>query len=85
MSDTTSTPTPPTLGEAWKQARKGVDMSQEDMAARLGISESYLSLIENNHRMPPVPLLKRMAEITKHSMESLCPEPDVSPAEDGAD
>ena len=78
MSDT-----PNTLGQAWKQARKDKKLSQEDLAARLGISESYLSLIENDHRMPPVPLLKRMAEVTKRSMESLCPEPEVSIDSDG--
>ena len=68
---------PQSLGEAWKQARKAMTVAQDEMAARLGISESYLSLIENNRRTPPVPLLKKMAQITKRSMESLCPDPDI--------
>lgn len=66
---------PTNLGEAWRQARQGMSMSQEDMAARLGVSESYLSLIENNHRMPPIPLLRQMSKITKWGMESLSPDP----------
>ena len=82
MSDTPSTPQP--LGEAWKQARKNAGLSQEAMAARLGISDSYLSLIENNRRQPQISHLKRIAEIMKQSMESLCPEPDTILADEDA-
>src|SRR5258708_28266487 len=38
-------------------------MSQTDLAQRLGISPSYLNLIENNHRPLPAPLLIRMAKL----------------------
>jgi transcriptional regulator with XRE-family HTH domain len=69
------TDAPTNLGEAWRHARKAMSMSQEDMAARLGVSESYLSLIENNHRVPSIPLLRRMAQITKRTMEQLTPTP----------
>lgn len=63
------------IGEAWRQARHAMGKSQEETAIRLGISESYLSLIENNRRTPPIPLLRRMAELSSWSMEALTPTP----------
>jgi transcriptional regulator with XRE-family HTH domain len=69
-----------TLGEAWRFARQhpracAAPLSQEETAAQLGISESYLSLIENSKRPnPPVSLLKRMAAVTGYTMEELTPD-----------
>ncbi len=67
-----------TIGEAWRWARQhpkvGTALSQEECAAKLGISESYLSLIENGKRPnPPVSLAKRMAAISKYTLEELLP------------
>ena len=69
-----------TLGEAFRFARQhpktGFALSQEECAAQLGISESYLSLIENSKRPnPPVSLVKRMSAVTGYSMEELIPDP----------
>lgn len=71
-----------TLGEAWRFARQhpkvGVALSQEEAAALLGISESYLSLIENSKRPnPPVSLAKRMSGVTGYTMEELTPSPSA--------
>ena len=70
-----------TLGEAFRFARQhpktaGVTpLSQEECAAQLGISESYLSLIENGKRPnPPVSLAKRMAQVSGYSLEDLIPD-----------
>jgi predicted transcriptional regulator/transcriptional regulator with XRE-family HTH domain len=38
-------------------------LSQAELAQRLGVSPSYLNLIENNHRALPAPLLIRLAQI----------------------
>ena len=65
---------PRNLGEAWIRARQGIKKSQESMAAALGISDSYLSLIENNRRSPPIALLKKMAELTGWTLERLTPD-----------
>ncbi|HPS76546.1 MAG TPA: helix-turn-helix transcriptional regulator [Thermoanaerobaculaceae bacterium] len=67
-----------TIGEAWRYARQhpkqGAALSQEECAAQLGISESYLSLIENGKRPnPPVSLAKRMAAVSRYTLEELLP------------
>jgi len=69
-----------TIGEAWRFARQHpkpdgtAALSQEECAAQLGISESYLSLIENGKRPnPPVSLAKRMAAISRYTLEELLP------------
>lgn len=67
-----------TIGAAWRFARQhpktGAPLSQEECAAQLGISESYLSLIENGKRPnPPVSLAKRMAAVSKYTLEELLP------------
>jgi DNA-binding XRE family transcriptional regulator len=69
-----------TLGEAFRFARQhpkaGPALSQEECAAQLGISESYLSLIENSKRPnPPVSLAKRMSAVSGYTMEELIPDP----------
>lgn len=70
-----------TLGEAWRFARQhpktaAAALSQEETAAQLGISESYLSLIENSKRPnPPVALAKRMSQVTGYILEELIPDP----------
>ena len=75
-----------TLGEAWRFARQhprvGVTsgtpaaLSQEEAAAQLGISESYLSLIENSKRPnPPVALAKLMSKVSGYTLEELLPDP----------
>lgn len=51
-----------TLGDAIKRLRGAAGISQKDFATRLGISPSYLSQIEGDHREPTIPLIRRMAE-----------------------
>lgn len=71
------------IGEAWRFARwnpksGGGRIAQDVLSARLGITTSYLSLIENCHRPnPPSPLLKAMSKATGYTMEELFPDPHV--------
>ena len=65
------------LGEAWQLARLHAGLSQVDMAARIGICESYLSLIENNRRTPSIDQLKCICRVVGLSMERLSPDPEV--------
>jgi predicted transcriptional regulator/DNA-binding XRE family transcriptional regulator len=51
------------LGAKVRALRRRESMSQTDLAERLGISPSYLNLIENNHRPLPAPLLIRLAQL----------------------
>jgi predicted transcriptional regulator/transcriptional regulator with XRE-family HTH domain len=53
----------PRLGAKVRALRRREGMSQTDLAQRLGISPSYLNLIENNNRPLPAPLLIRLAQL----------------------
>src|SRR5438270_8941301 len=53
----------PRLGAKVRALRRRESLSQTDLAERLGISPSYLNLIENNHRPLPAPLLIRLAQL----------------------
>ena len=68
-------PQPRNLGEAWKQARHECGLAQDKMAAALGVSDSYLSLIEANRRTPTIDLLRKMSGLTGWTMEALSPDP----------
>jgi hypothetical protein len=51
------------LGSKVRALRRREGQSQAQMAERLGISPSYLNLIENNRRPLPAPLLIRLAQL----------------------
>lgn len=51
------------LGAKVRSLRRRESLSQTDLAERLGISPSYLNLIENNHRALPAPLLIKLAQL----------------------
>ncbi len=58
-----------TLGSAVKRMRAAAGFSQKDFAARLDVSQSYLSQIESDRREPTIPLVRRMAaELGVHSV-----------------
>lgn len=49
-----------TLGSTVRQARLEMELTQEQLAKRLGISREYLMLIENSHKKPKYNLLFRI-------------------------
>lgn len=51
------------LGQKVRALRRREKLTQSELAARLGISVSYLNLIENNHRPLPSALLIRLAQM----------------------
>src|SRR5882757_11335209 len=53
----------PRLGAKVRALRRRESLGQTDLAQRLGISPSYLNLIENNHRALPAPLLIKLAQL----------------------
>jgi transcriptional regulator with XRE-family HTH domain len=55
------------------------EVSQKELAERLGVSRTYLSQIEGNRRQPSLRLLKEMAK------ELEVPLPLLIPEEGGAD
>jgi predicted transcriptional regulator/DNA-binding XRE family transcriptional regulator len=66
-----------TVGSRLRAARRRQHVSQAEVARRLGISPSYLNLIEHNRRTVSADLLLRAAAILPLDLKAL------SPAEDG--
>ena len=51
------------LGSALKEFRGFHQLTQKEVADQLGISKSYLSEIENNHKSPNLELLDKYSEL----------------------
>ena len=49
------------FGSKVRALRRREGLSQADLASKLGISASYLNLIENHKRPLPAPLLVKLA------------------------
>ena len=52
----------PMVGHKIRRLRTQLDLTQSDMAAAIGISASYLNLIEHNQRPVTVPLLFKLGQ-----------------------
>lgn len=50
------------IGNALKDIRKGKKLTQKELANKIGISNTYLSEIENNSRKPNIDLVKTIAD-----------------------
>lgn len=64
----------PHLGAKVRALRRARAMTQVQLAERLGISASYLNLIEHNRRSLSAPLLIRLAEVFDLDLRSLSTE-----------
>jgi transcriptional regulator with XRE-family HTH domain len=51
------------IGQAIRTLRKTESMNQEEFASSVGITQSYLSLIETGHKKPSLEVLQQMADI----------------------
>lgn len=72
----------PRLGAKVRALRRQEGLSQTAMAQRLGISPSYLNLIEGNKRPLTAPLLIQLAQAFKVDLKVFAPQEDVRLAED---
>lgn len=50
------------LGTAVKDLRKRAGLRQEDLAERVGVTQSYLSQIENDRKEPNLSTLRRIGQ-----------------------
>ena len=50
------------IGNALKDIRKGMKISQKELAQKAGISNTYISEIENNSRRPGIDVLKSISD-----------------------
>jgi hypothetical protein len=67
----------PRLGAKIRGVRRREGITQAQLAERLGISASYLNLIEHDRRTLPAALLIRLAQVLPVDLKSLSPEGDV--------
>ena len=60
-----------------KRLRKSQDMTLNELAQKTGLTESYLSRIENSRSAPPISTLSRIAEVLSTDISFLFqPEPE---------
>jgi XRE family transcriptional regulator, fatty acid utilization regulator len=65
------------VGARIRALRRKDGVSQAALASRLGISSSYLNLIENNHRAIPATLLIKLAELFALDVRAFSPSEDA--------
>jgi predicted transcriptional regulator/DNA-binding XRE family transcriptional regulator len=65
------------LGAKVRAVRRRKGMTQSQLADRLGISASYLNLIEHHRRPLPAPLLIRLAEVLELDLKTFSAEHDA--------
>jgi transcriptional regulator with XRE-family HTH domain len=52
-----------TLGNAIKVVRTATGMKQRDVAAKVGVTANYMSLVEGGKREPSIAFLNRLAKV----------------------
>jgi len=65
------------LGSKLRSLRRERDMSQVELARRLGISASYLNYIEHNQRAVTADLLLRLVQVFGSDLSSFTPEDEA--------
>ncbi len=56
------------LADKLRHARQSANLSQKELGGKLGISEMAISAYETGRAIPPIPALKKIAEITQLPM-----------------
>ena len=59
------------LGKKVQKLRKGIKVSQEELASQLGISRVYMGYIEQGRESPSLKLLMKLARKFKVKIENL--------------
>ena len=57
-----------TAGALLRQARRGAGMSQVELAARAGVTQSVISAYESGHRQPSLPALAALVEAAGYEL-----------------
>ena len=65
------------LGHKVRRFRQDQGLSQSDMASEIGISPSYLNLIEHNHRPVTVPLLFKLGQAFEIDLKEFAEDEDA--------
>ena len=59
------------IGLAISLFRRNRQIKQKELAKMVGVSTNYMSLIENNRRIPSLRLLEKIAHVLKIELSSL--------------
>ena len=62
---------PKLLGKRVQRFRKKTDMSQEDVAHKVGISRAYMGYIEQGRNVPSLEVLQKIAKVLKVKLSDL--------------
>lgn len=73
------------LGERIRRLRTGARLTQEELAARLGISKSAVGMYEQGRREPPYDLLLQLGELFGVSTDWLLAREDIADLPAGKD
>jgi len=68
----------PRLGAKVRSLRRKAGLSQAQLAARVGVSASYLNLIENDHRALPATLLFKLAQTFGVEVQTFAGDDDAT-------
>ncbi|HUV72300.1 MAG TPA: helix-turn-helix transcriptional regulator [Clostridia bacterium] len=66
------------LAHLLKQARKTASLSQKQLAQKLGVSDKTISAYESSRAIPPLPTLKKIAQITSQPLSFFLEEENNS-------
>ena len=61
------------MGERWIRAREFTKLTQAELAKKLGVTGSYISLIESGKRVPDVLVIVDAAKLMNVELRTLCP------------
>lgn len=56
------------VGQKIRHARKTRQITQEDLAQAIGVSDKSISAYESDRISPPIKVLERIADKTEHSL-----------------
>ena len=57
-----------TAGDLLRRARKASGLSQQELAARAGVTQSVISAYESGHRQPAVPTLAALVDAAGYEL-----------------
>jgi DNA-binding XRE family transcriptional regulator len=61
---------PKVLGKKIQKRRKELELTQEDVAFKIGISRAYMGYIEQGRYAPSLEVLEKIARVLKTSISS---------------
>jgi transcriptional regulator with XRE-family HTH domain len=67
------------IGDRLRELREGKELSQGDIEKRTGLLRCYISRVENNHTVPAVNTLEKLARALEVPMYQLFHEGEASP------